>query len=92
MPEWLKTKLADLSRERIPWNKGLKGYRKVSEEQRANLSKKLMGRKVTDKMLQALAERNQGNTNTLGRKHSEESKELMRLHHNPVSNLNLSKR
>jgi hypothetical protein len=91
MPEWLKEKLIILSIGRVPWNKGLKGTCKHTEEGRAIISKTHKGRVPTPAMLSALAKRNQGNKNTLGRKHSEESKALMRLHHNPNSSIRRKK-
>jgi hypothetical protein len=90
MPEWLKEKLVNLSKGREPWNKGLKGTVTHSEEYKAKVSKQFKGRTPTPAMVKALAKRNKGNTNFLGRKHTEATKALMRLHHNPNSNRNLS--
>ena len=87
MPEWLKEKLVSLSIGRTPWNKGLTGYHIHTEESKAAISKTHLGKPKSAAVVEGIRKRSIGNTYAVGRKHSEEAKELLRKNHNHLSNL-----
>ena len=75
-----KKKMSVSAKGRVPWNKGLRGVQKVSEEQKLALSKLHTGKTLTEDTKRKISESKKGHTSGMtGLVHSEETRNKMKL-------------
>jgi len=75
-----KKKMSVSAKGRVPWNKGLRGAQKVTEEQKLALSRLHTGKTLTEDTKRKISESKKGHTSGMtGLVHSEETRNKMKL-------------